>query len=155
MFAKEACYTTEILLAVTTPFAVLAAGPRQNLGTLTCSGKADPARVRSLNCTFAPIDGATAKFHGEIAQIGATPNASTKRVLIWSVLGPAELSPSDLEGKFTRRATQAAPDHGIASPLLIGGAEDAIALAPPNGHKQIPGNPVLTILELELRALKV
>jgi hypothetical protein len=154
MPVKEALFGTALLAAMTIPLGVLAAAPRQSLGTLTCAAEADPDKTRSLMCTFAPIDGASAKFQGEIAQIGAEPHAAPKRVLIWSVLGPAGLSPSDLEGKFVRRAPQASAENETAPPL-IGGSEDTVALQPPSGREQIPGDPVFTVLELELRALKV
>jgi hypothetical protein len=150
---KEAIFGAALFVAVTMPFGELAAAPRQNLGTLTCAAEADPDRTRSLMCTFAPIDGANAKFRGEIAQIGAEPHAAPKRVLIWSVLGPAGLTPGDLEGKFVRRAAQ--PSARETAAPLIGGAKDTVALQPPSGREQIPGDPVFTILELELRVLKV
>jgi hypothetical protein len=77
----------------------------------------------------------------------------TQRALIWLVLGPPQLDVADLEGRFVRKnATGLALEGRFRNGLI--GEDGAIALVPPSGREQIAGNAALTVVDLNLSALR-
>lgn len=133
-----------------------AEGSYQSLGTLSCLAGVpeENDRQRPLDCTFKPLDGVSSRLRGEIAQIGGAPHPVAKRVLVWQVFGPAGLEPGELAGTYVRRDPPLKAKPQSLANALVGGTGDAIALQPPSGREQIPGNDAVTVLELSLAALK-
>lgn len=140
------------LFASTAPFAA----ERRNAGTLTCTVESSSKPSVPVECRYRPASGgAEMKFTGKIAQLGADQRLKANRVLVWMVLGTPLLDASDLESTFVRRNPPSTDLTKGAKEGLIGGVDDAIALVPPSGREQIPGNAALTVLKLSLTALKV
>lgn len=133
-----------------------AAEVRQNVGTLTCTVEPSSDQPKQITCRYHPTaGGAEAKFTGEIARLGADQRIDSNRVLVWMVLGVPEFEASDLEAKFVRKNQSLPTVTEGAGESLVGGVSDSIALVPPSGREQIPGNAAITVLELDLSALKV
>lgn len=130
------------------------AGSRQGVGTLTCTVEPSPGRQQELGCRYQSHAGATARFRGHITRLGANKQIEANRVLVWSILGPPSLDSADLDGRFRSKPRWRARDNDPGQ-RLVGGLGDSIALIPPSGRQQIPGNAAITVLELNLSALKV
>lgn len=136
---------------------VQAQQPVANLGTLSCTldpGTAKPFGVeRELSCSFDPVVGVKANFVGIVKRLGAQSPGQRKIVLVWSVLAPSmETSLSDLEGRYVGDLDAERRDgaHG-----LIGGTEGKIELKPLTVNPGLGENAALSVLELELAAMKV
>jgi hypothetical protein len=154
--------STWLLCAMLVGFPVLDTNAASAIsGQLACTTKAvEPQNEHGsllLTCSFQQANGKTARFDGEIERSGfASGDTSefTKRVFIWAVHGPPGLSPSDLNGIFVRRNPPgAAVQPGVENALV--GADGAVALKPPTGTEQVPGNPAMTVLQLSLKAVAV
>lgn len=158
------------VLAMATSDAV-AQTDRALAGRLSCTAEApepnskfDPGDLRApateveVSCTYEPSTGPPSKFTGTIGHSGGTlpdeKNRAEKRVYIWLVHGPAGLSPANLSGIFTRTEPPAPGVRPGFEQSLIS-ADGTIALMPPTGTDQTPGNAALTILELTLSAVRV
>lgn len=140
--------------AVASTLASAAAQPA-SVGTLTCTVD-EPARTETsvgLACTYKPADGVEARFSGTISASEGTDKLSG-RVFVWLVYGPPPLDPADLEGQFVRTNPPAASIDPALANALVGGRGGSVALQPPAGDEQIPDNPALTILELDLKAVQ-
>lgn len=125
-------------------------------GVLTCTVEPEDRRVRPLACSFHPsAGGPDARFTGAIARVGLEPQIESNRVLVWMVIGPAGLEAEDIEGRFVRKNPPGAVVAKKYKEGLVGGSDDTIALVPPSGREQIPGNAALTVIELDLKALKI
>lgn len=134
-------------------------------GRLSCTAEAkeeapasrESARKHEVSCTFEPTTGTASKFTGTIGQSGGKlpeESGGEKRVYIWLVHGPAGLSAADLSGVFTRTEPPGPNVRRGFEQALIS-ADGAVALLPPTGADQLPGNAALTILELSLSAVRV
>lgn len=121
------------------------------LGRLTCTAKQTAPGTdiaKEVDCTFGMIDGNSAKYAGTIARHDLERERSVgRRVLIWSVYGPTSSNSTDLGGVYVRR--EADPRQ-----VLKNGSGNGILLIPPVGRDQLPGNPALTALELNLTATR-
>ena len=113
--------------------------------------------ARQITCTYQPTTGQPSRFEGAIGRSGkSVPEGpvTVKRVYVWLVHGPSSLKPDDLSGVFTRTDPPRAPVRkGFEDALMS--ADGSIALMPPTGAEQLPGNAAVTILELTLSATRV
>jgi len=141
--------------------ASLAAGqaqqPGTNVGTLTCT--LDPATKepfgveRELSCSFEPLVGPKADFVGVVKRLGAEAPGKAKIVLVWSVHAPSmETSLNELEGRYLGDLS-AERSHGD-TPGLVGGGKSNITLRPLTIDPSIGKNAAISVLELELVAMK-
>jgi hypothetical protein len=127
-------------------------------GRLTCTADVTYGDAsRPLSCNFQLTDGNTARFAGSIEQKGGTgddrqPHA--KRVFVWVVHGPPGIVAKDLTGIFVRRNPPQAPlQPGFENALIS--SNGAIALLPVSGKEQVSGDPTVTVLQLNLKAVSV
>jgi hypothetical protein len=139
---------------------ILASGalaqPVTNLGTLTCA--VDPATEQSfgvereLSCTFEPLVGPKVDLVGVVKRLGAEVGGQEKIVLVWSVLGPKLDTPlKQLEGRYLGTLDAERDD---AEAGLLGGANANIRLKPLTLDPALGANAALSVLELELAAMK-
>jgi hypothetical protein len=151
--------------ALTVTLALLPVGPAAanerptaNIGTLTCV--VDPATPepfgveRKLSCTFAPIAGPKAILTGVVKRLGADVARQNKIVLAWAVLGPDMNTPArHLEGRYLGKLgaerNAAGETYG-----LVGGARSSIMLRPLTVDPSVGAEAALSVLELELSALR-
>lgn len=133
------------------------AQPVANLGTLTCT--VDPATKepfgveRELSCTFEPVVGSKVDLVGVVKRLGTEIGGQQKIVLVWSVLGPSLDTPiKQLEGRYL--GSFASPRNEADSAGLVGGAEANIKLRPLTLDPQLGTNAAISVLELELAAMK-
>lgn len=124
-------------------------------GMLTCALEPASGRTNEISCTYSPTSGAPSKFRGVLTQLGDNAKLQSARVMVWTVLSPTTVEPADLNATFVRK--NPAPDliPEAFRKGLFGGAEGEIALVPPSGNKQIPGNAAVTVLELNLMSVRV
>lgn len=131
-----------LLIAGTT-----SASAQTAVGLLSCSTSDQAGTVLRLDCTLQSISGGTSRFEGAIR----TPlplDIGNRRVFRWAVSAPKGSRPSDLEGRYSRQAT----DSDRSS--LTGGKDNTVSLQPPVGKDQLPGPAMPATLELDLRAVK-
>lgn len=135
----------------------LFAQPIANLGTLACT--VDPATEepfgveRELSCTFEPIAGPKVDLVGVVKRLGADVGGQAKIVLVWSVLGPKLDTPlKQLEGRYLGTLASERGETDAAG--LLGGANANIRLKPLTLDPQLGTNAALSVLELELAAMK-
>jgi hypothetical protein len=133
------------------------AEPIANLGTLTCTvdpGTKEPFGVeRELSCSFEPIVGSQVTFVGVVKRLGADVAGHAKIVLVWSVLGPSVDTPvKQLEGRYLGSLASERDQNDAAG--LVGGANANIRLKPLTLDPQLGGNAALSVLELELAAMR-
>jgi Protein of unknown function (DUF992) len=131
--------------------------PGKNLGTLTCTlapGTKEPFGVeRKLSCVFEPILGAKASFVGVVKRLGVEAPDRKKVVLVWSVIGPdMNTPPSRLEGRYVGNLPNS--DGQQTAPNLVGGADSKIALQPLTTDANLGSNAALSVLELDLAAMR-
>src|SRR5665809_167298 len=133
------------------------AQPVANLGTLTCT--VDPATKqpfgveRELSCTFEPVVGSKVDLVGVVKRLGTEIGGQQKIVLVWSVLGPSLDTPiKQLEVRYLE--SLASPGNEAASAGLVGGAEANIMLRPLTLDPQLGTNAAISVLELEIAAMK-
>lgn len=133
------------------------AEPVANLGTLTCT--VDPATKepfgveRELSCTFEPIVGSQVALVGVVKRLGADVADQAKIVLVWSVLGPSVDTPvKQLEGRYLGSLASERDQDDAAG--LVGGANANIRLKPLTLDPQLGTNAALSVLELELAAMR-
>jgi hypothetical protein len=126
------------------------------LGTLSCT--LDPADVRpfgverDLSCSFDPVVGANADFVGTVKRLGADVADQGKIVLVWSVLAPRQdTALSQLEGRYVGDLDA---ERGMGAHGLVGGSKSQIELKPLTIDPQLGSNAALSVLELELKAMK-
>lgn len=143
------------LAAITTgasPVNVQAAAA--NLGTLICTvspGTSEPlGDERKLSCNFEPVSGVKASFSGIVKRMGAVAPGQRKIVLAWSVVGPADASAEQLEGRYVgsleqQRATAAG---------LVGGKNGDIRLQPLAVAPDVGENAAVAIIDLELSGMR-
>jgi hypothetical protein len=129
--------------------------PLANAGTLTCT--LDPATKepfgveRQLSCSFDPVVGTKANFVGVVKRLGAESPRQAKIVLVWSVRAPiTEIPLKQLEGRYIGKLGPGAPGQEAA---LIGKG-GKIALQPLTIDPYLGANAAISVLELELKALK-
>jgi hypothetical protein len=147
--------TAVLVIACVQSITAAHAAPFQSAGTLACTVDPGAGRSHELSCSFQPRgDGATARFRGSIARLGADERLEAHRALIWLVLGPPDLDATDLEGRFIRKNRPGGAVEERFRKGLIGGAGGTIALVPPSGREQISGNAALTVIDLSLSALR-
>ena len=147
-------------LASATLLASVGAAPAQqplaNAGTLTCTldpGTKEPFGVeRQLSCSFEPVVGPKAKFAGVVKRLAAENPSQAKIVLVWSVRAPStEIPLKQLEGPYVGKLGPAAPGQ---PPVLIGGRSGKISLQALTVDPKLGANAAVSILELELKAMK-
>jgi Protein of unknown function (DUF992) len=127
-----------------------------NLGTLSCildPAEAQPFGVeRKLSCAFHPITGVTTGFIGTVKRLGADVPHEGQIVLVWSVRAPNQNTPpSNLEGRYIGDL-DAERDSGAHG--LVGGSKSQIELIPLTASPDLGSNAALSVLELELAAMK-
>ncbi|MGE0701655.1 MAG: DUF992 domain-containing protein [Hyphomicrobiaceae bacterium] len=135
---------------------VAAAEPVANIGTLTCvasPASKEPLGVeRELSCTFAPVTGPQAKLTGVVKRLGAQVPGQAKIVLAWSVLAPDVATPAQsLEGRYV--GSLGAPRNS-ESVGLVGGKGGGIALRPLTVAPDVGSNAAISVVELELSAMR-
>jgi hypothetical protein len=115
-----------------------------NVGVLTCSTGGTEGKADTMTCGFKPTAGGEGRYAGTIG--GNAPQPEGKRVLVWSVLAPAnaKVSPDALSQRFS----QSAKGDG-KSGALVGEADPSIILLPETSAGE-DGN---TITQLELKLL--
>lgn len=134
---------------------------KANAGTLTCT--VSPSQLQShmaakatLSCRFDAIAGPRAKITGVVKRFGVREERNTKLVLVWSVVAPkTDVAIDDLAGKY-KGSVQGGPVSS-ASPTrggLTGGRNKEIELRPLTSDPNVPDGWGLSILELELSAVK-
>ena len=128
-------------------------------GRLTCTVEGGKELVvgvtRDVSCTYTPASGVSARFQGSIGRFGPDADKTGKRVLVWLVFAPPGTTTADLEGRYLRTEPPKPQVDPAFSDALIGGIGGQIALQPPTGRDQIPGNAAITVLELNLKTIKV
>ncbi len=144
------------VLAFLSVGAAEAAEPIANIGTLTCVAspgeKEQLGPERALSCTFEPLKGPKAQLKGVVKQIGAQMPGDANIVLAWSVLGPEIGGPArQLEGRYLGAIGEG---RGVNATGLVGGESGSIALRPLTLDPNIGENATLTVLELQLSAMK-
>ena len=129
----------------------------QPVATLTCT--VDPATKepfgveRELSCTFEPVVGSKVDLVGVVKRLGAETGGQERIVLVWSVLGPSLDTPiKHLEGRYL--GSLASPRNEADSAGLVGGAKANIVLKPLTLDPQLGTNAAISVLELELAAMK-
>jgi hypothetical protein len=127
-----------------------------NAGTLTCTldpGTKEPFGVeRQLYCSFDPVVGPKANFAGAVKRLAAKSPGQAKIVLVWSVRAPStEIPLKQLEGRYVGKLGPAAPDQ---APVLIGGKSGKISLQALTIDPKLGANAAVSVLELELKAMK-
>ncbi len=143
-----------LVTAVTAPNS--AGQAAANLGTLTCV--VDPATKepfgveRELSCSFDPLVGPKADFIGVVKRLGADVASDKKIVLAWSVVGPQVDTPvRALEGRYLGNLSAG---RGEGKPGLVGGAKSEITLEPLTVDPSLGDNAAISVLELDLSAMK-
>lgn len=125
-----------------------------NIGTLICTvspGTAEPLGVeRTLSCNFDPVSGVKASFTGIVKRVGAIAPGQRKIVVAWSVVGPADASAEQLEGRYVgslekQRDTAAG---------LVGGRDGTIRLQPLAVGPDVGENAAVSIIDLELSGMR-
>ena len=134
---------------------------KANAGTLTCTVspsqlQSDIAAKANLSCRFDPIAGPKAKLTGTVKRLGVREERNTKLGLVWSVVAPkTDVSIDDLAGKY-KGAVQGSPSTSAwaARGGLLGGRNEEIKLRPLTSDPNVPDGWGVSILELELSAVK-
>jgi Protein of unknown function (DUF992) len=119
------------------------------IGTLTCTSDA-PLQGRTdarPSRRFKSDAGGDGNYTGTLARIGPPGMPGGKRVLVWSVLGPAASHRGALGGEY-RGVT------GMPAGVLVGDG-NRFRLEPVTSTSQIGNQPVPTVLLLRLEATKV
>jgi hypothetical protein len=105
-----------------------------------------------LSCSFERVTGVKAYFVGAVKRLGADVPGKSKIVLIWSVLAPTQDTPiSALEGRYVGNLDA---ERGSGARGLIGGAKSQIELKPLTIAPELGSNAALSVLELELAAMR-
>src|SRR5258705_6770744 len=96
-----------------------------NVGVLTCTAGGTEAQSQTMTCGFKPTAGGEGRYAGTIG--GSARQPEGKRVLVWSVLAPAnaKVSPNVLSQRFS----QGTKGDG-KSGALVGEADPSIVLLP-------------------------
>ena len=134
---------------------------KANAGTLTCTVspsdlQSDIAAKATLSCRFDAIAGPSAKLTGVVKRFGVHTERITKLVLVWSVVAPKTDVPiDDLAGKYMGSVEGRPLSSSTAVPRgLMGGRHQKIELRPLTRNPDMPDGWGLSILELELSAVK-
>ena len=133
---------TVVLLMLTT--GVVAQNTAANLGILTCTVDAIQGQSRTMTCGFKSTEsGGDGRYVGTLQ--GGVSEPPVKRVLVWTVIGPANLkiSPGVLSQRFAV-GTKA----GSSSSELVGQADSSIILQAETSNPK-PGD-AATQIELKL-----
>ena len=119
-----------------------------NMGVLTCTSGGTEAQAQTMTCGFKPTAGGEGRYAGTIG--GGARQAEGKRVLVWSVLAPAnaKVSPNILSQRFS----QGTKKDG-KSGALVGEKDPSIVLLPETNAGE-DGN-MITELELKLLSTPV
>jgi hypothetical protein len=111
---------------------------RSNVGVLTCTSGGTEGKAQTMTCGFKSTGGGEGRYGATIG--GSAPQPEGKRVLVWSVLAPAnaKVSPTVLSQRFSRDGKLGA---------LIGEGDPSIVLLPETGA----GGDDNSIIQLELK----
>jgi Protein of unknown function (DUF992) len=134
---------SSIVLCLAT--AALAQEARSNIGTLTCTLDAVEAQARIMSCGFKPTgSGGEGRYTGTIR--GDAQGPEGKRVLVWTVIGPAnmKISPGVLSQRFAQDVRAKGPPSN-----LVGEVDSSIVLQSETNNRVEPGN-AITQVELKL-----
>ena len=117
---------------------------RSNVGVLTCTSDGTEGKAQTMTCGFKPTGGGEGRYAATIG--GSAPQPEGKRVLVWSVLAPAnaKVSPNALSQRFS----QGTKGDGKSGALI--GEEDPSIILLPETRAGEDGN---TITQLELKLL--
>lgn len=137
-----------LTLTLTSATISSAQSPTAHMGTLTCvlsPASEEPfGTERELSCDFQPLMGPRADLRGVVKRLGASVPDQQQSAMIWTVFGPSLDTPAGhLEGRYV----------GSLGSGLIGGMESSIRLKPLTAGPEF-GNAALSVLELELTAMK-
>lgn len=149
------------LVAMTFTISAGAAQPAKsvaNAGTLTCVvspvTKGPFGVERELSCNFDRTLGANAKFKGIVKRLGGKTAGTGKIVLVWSVLAPStDVALEKLAGRYVG-TLGATPAGKARAEGLVGGENRAIRLQPLTAAPNVGANSAVSVLELELSAMK-
>jgi Protein of unknown function (DUF992) len=136
-------YVIGMLLLMMVASAALAQ-EHSNIGVLTCTSGGTEGKAQTMTCGFKPTAGGEGRYAGTIG--GSAPQPEGKRVLVWSVLAPAnaKVSPNRLSQRFS-----GGTKGDAKSGALVGEADPSIVLLPETSAGE-EGN---TITQLELKLL--
>ncbi len=130
--------------------AALAQEPRTNMGVLTCTLGGAEGLERKMSCGFKPTgSGGEAKYAGIIRGRQAAP--AGKRVLIWTVIGPAnkQISASALAQRY------GAGRSAGGQPLTLVGKKDSSIVLQSETNNGTEASDAVTQIELRLMATPV
>lgn len=156
---------TAALLVAAASSAAIAAEPLANAGTLTCTlapselAVGSTQSVAEVACKFSSITGTDYDLAGKIVRMAPERERDAKVVVSWSVLAPsAEISPQQLSGRYTgtfsgSQATSEQPEGSAGT--LFGSEQSGIEFRPLTVGQQNLPDAGLTVLELEIAAVKV
>jgi hypothetical protein len=146
---KIALRAAGVLLAAGTTAAAAQPAP---VGTLTCTSMPSKERAAAdavLSCSFEGASGTKFQYAGALLRRGVATTPPGKRVYFWSVLGEREISSgADLAGRFV------GPTGGESAGILSLGRDASIVLKPPVNTSQLGDNSAISVLELNLKAVR-
>jgi Protein of unknown function (DUF992) len=105
------------------------------VGTLTCNVASGFGFIfgssRALNCTYSGVGGQLEHYTGSITKFGADIGYTSGGVIVWTVVAPvAVMRPGALAGNYGGVTASATFGVGLGANVLIGGANNTIALQP-------------------------
>ncbi|MBT3070859.1 DUF992 domain-containing protein [Rhodomicrobium sp. Az07] len=122
------------------------------VGTLTCTSMPSKERAAAeavLSCSFEGASGTKFQYSGALLRQGDATAPPGKRVYVWSVQGEREISSGgDLAGRYVGRT------GGESAGILSRGRDASIVLKPPVNTSQLGDNSAISVLELNLKAVR-
>jgi hypothetical protein len=105
------------------------------VGTLSCNVASGFGFIfgssKAINCTYSGVGGQYEHYMGSITKFGADIGYTSGGVIVWTVVAPvAAMQPGALAGNYGGVTASATFGVGLGANVLIGGANNTIALQP-------------------------
>jgi hypothetical protein len=105
------------------------------VGTLSCNVASGFGFIfgssKAINCTYSGVGGQYEHYVGSITKFGADIGYTSGGVIVWTVVAPvAAMRPGALAGNYGGVTASATFGVGLGANVLIGGANNTIALQP-------------------------
>lgn len=132
---------------------------RIKVGTLRCNVSSGLGEIitstRDMNCRFQPVRGRQEIYVGTIRRFGLDIGATTRGVLVWSVVaGQRGLPPGSLAGEYDGVSGEATVGAGLAANVLVGGSNRSISLQPVSVQGQLGLSLAAGVAQLNLAGVR-